>query len=396
MRDYLFVSLISLVSALFLLYGISNISISIYEAQILYQEYSFVSMVARFFISLFGSNDYALRLPFLVIHIFSLWLVYKISKEYLKQKKDRLYSLAIFALLPGVNSAAIMLNSAGFVIFFTLIYIFAFHHYRRYSYLLLPLFLFVDNSFAILYIALVFFGYMHKDRALLYLSTILFALSMAIFGFDSGGKPSGHFMDSMGVYAAIFSPLVFIYFIYTMYRILIKGERNILWYISFVALAFSLVISFRQKILFEDFAPFVVLATPLMVKTFFESYRVRLSQFRRRYNLLLVVALISLGANYLLLFFNKTLYLFIQNPKDHFAYKYHIAKELSESLQNRGIIAATFEDERMQQRVLFYGITQDSHYKVTSEKLQNESQSVTISYNKKPIKTYYVTKVNNN
>jgi hypothetical protein len=45
-----------------------------------------------------------------------------------------------------------------------------------------------------------------------------------MYSFDTGGKPKGYFLDALGVYAAIFSPLLFLYFIYSMYRILIKEE----------------------------------------------------------------------------------------------------------------------------------------------------------------------------
>ena len=78
---------------------------------------------------------------------------------------------------------------------------------------------------------------------------------------------------TMALLATIFSPFVFLFFIYTLYRIAIKERhRDMLWYISNTAFMTALLFSFRQRIAVEDIAPLSVIAVPLMVRTFLSSY----------------------------------------------------------------------------------------------------------------------------
>ncbi len=166
----------------------------------------------------------------------------------------------IYALLPGVNSAALLLNPISVVIFLTLLFLYLYiYGYKILSYSILAITLLVDNSFLILYLALFFYAISIKDKKLLIYSMILFGISMYLYGFDDGGKPKGYFIDMLGVYAAIFSPFLFLYYIYALYRVLIKEQKSILWYITFVSFAMSMLLSMRQKIYIEDFAPFVVI-----------------------------------------------------------------------------------------------------------------------------------------
>ncbi|MDX1810279.1 MAG: glycosyltransferase family 39 protein [Sulfurospirillaceae bacterium] len=357
MKENLQIFFILFVSSLCLLLETQSVSISNGEAQIYFGAHSLLYYFSHIFTGILGQNDLALRLPFIILHVFSLFLIYKIGKLFLKRKSDRVLSTAIFALLPGINSAAILVNSASLVIFITLLFVFLYmHEYKSYSYLVLILALFVDNSFSVLYLSLFFYAISKKDNKMLVFALILFGLSMSIYGFDDSGKPKGYFLDTMGVYSAIFSPFLFLYYVYTLYRILIKEEKSLLWYISFVALMFSLFLSLRQRLHLEDFAPFVILAIPLMVKVFLNSYRVRLPQYRRWHKVISVFVVVFLIVNTFFIFVNKPLYALYENPQRHFAYKYEIAKELSNRLKALNIHEINTLDNNLRLRLKFYGI----------------------------------------
>jgi len=357
MKENLQLALILLLSSIFLVLETNSISISANEAQIFFNGSGIVHYISHIFIGILGQNDLALRLPFIIFNIFSLFLIYKIGKLFLKRKADRILSTVIFALLPGINSAALLVNSASLVIFLTLLFVYLYmYKYRTLSYVVLIFALFVDNSFSILYLSLLFFAISKKDNKLLIFSLILFGISMYMYGFDDGGKPKGYFLDTFGIYAAIFSPFLFLYYIYSLYRILIKEEKNLLWYISFVAFIFSLLLSFRQRVQLEDFAPFVTLAIPLMVRVFFNSYRVRLPEFRRWHRAISAFVLFFLVINTFFTFVNKPLYSLFPNPKRHFAYKYNIAKELANKLKLQNIYKINTANTNLAKRLKFYGI----------------------------------------
>ncbi len=358
MKENLQLALILLLSSIFLVLETNSISISANEAQIFFDGTSATHYVSHLFIGLLGQNDLALRLPFIILNILSLFLIYKIGKLFLKRKIDRIFSVAIFALLPGINSSAILVNSSALVIFLTLLFIYLYmYDYKITSYAVLVFVLFVDNSFSILYLSLIFYAMSRKNNKLLIFSLILFGISMYMYGFDSGGKPKGYFVDTLGLYAAIFSPFLFLYYIYSLYRILIKEDKNLLWYISFVAFAFSLLLSIRQRVYLEDFAPFTTLAIPLMVGVFFNSYRVRLPKFRKWHKSVAVFVLLFLMLNTFLTFVNKPLYPLFKNPKRHFAYKNQIVKELANELKSKKLYKINIINTKLAKRLKFYGIT---------------------------------------
>ncbi len=389
------ISIILFVDLLFLLYGISTLSISYNEANIFFNGKNFIHYVVKYSTSIFGQNNYALKLPFVIFHLLSTILLYKISKKYLKRKADRVLSVIIYILLPGINSAALIVNDSEFVIFFTLLFIYLYQQKKRFlSFFILIVSLFVDNSFSVLYLSLIFYSIYKKDNNLLYLCITLFGLSMYLWGFDIEGKPKNYLLETLAVYMAIFSPLVFLYFVYTEYRIFVKGEKNILWFISFVSLIFSLFLSIRQKIIIEDFAPFAVIAIPLMVKTFLSSYRIRIPELRHWHKLFFSLTMFFLVFNFIAIYFNKPLYLFIKKPSDHFTYRYDFVKELANYLKNKNITKINSDDNKLLLRLKFYGIKKGNNYFIATHKIQN-AKCVTISYYHKPVFRVYVSKIHN-
>ncbi len=377
-----------------LLYGVSTLSISYKEAVVFFDNRDFLHYIVKFSTSVFGQNDYALRMPFILFHTGSILLMYEISKYFLKKDSDRLLSVVTFMLLPGIVGSALLVNSAGVAIFFTLLFIFLFlRGYEFLSLVLLIIMLFIDNSFMVLYLGVFTYGIYVKKRSLIFVSGVLFLMALGIYGFPMHGKPKGYIIDTLISYSLIFSPLVFLYFFYTLYRILMKEEKSIVWFVSFIALIFSILISYRQRILIDDFAPYVVVSVPLMVKMFMTSYRVRLPELRTGHKVLFIFVFMMLFMNFAATYLYKYLYLYIDKPKKHFAYKYNIAKELALKLKSLGVTGIT-TSRRLQKRLAFYGISKSPSVILSQKPLSNEDVKVTISYIKKPIKSYYVSKVN--
>ncbi|PHO18011.1 hypothetical protein CPU12_07535 [Malaciobacter molluscorum LMG 25693] len=382
-----------IVTTIVLIFVSNTLSISYKEALNFFHNSSLLSILTNISTTIFGQNDIALRLPFLCFYFFSVILLYVNTKNFFKYQLDRAVSTIIFMFLPGVLSASLLVNSAIVVTFCTLLYIYYYQKTNKHNYFFLFVFLFVDNSFAILFLAIFFYSMSKKDNLMIYISLILFGLSMGIYGFDSSGKPKGFFADTFAIYASIFSPFLFLYFFYSMYRLGVKNQRSFIWYISVTALIFSFIFSFRQQIYIEDYAPFVVIAIPLMVRLFFHSYRVRLSEFRKIHNFFAFLVLITLSLNIVITIFNKPLYLILENPKKHFVYKYHVVKELSKELKKQHINFITSSDDKLLLRLKFYKIYKGKKYYISLNKLNDYNYSFPIEYYGVTVATAYVKKI---
>jgi len=391
--NYYFYTFLLTIVFILLLKADNSLSISYKEALNVFINNSVLSIISKLSISIFGQNDLALRLPFITFYAFSVLLMYKLTDNYFRYEKDRLIAICIFMILPGVISASLLVNSAIMVIFFTLLYLYMYQKTSKHSYILLIFFLFLDNSFAILYLALFFYSFKNQDKKLMYFSMIFFILSMYVYGFTTDGKPRGFLVDTFAIYATVFSPLLFIYFIYSLYRTGIKNERTLTWYISMTAMALSIIFSFRQRIYIEDFGPFVVIALPFMLKTFFHSYRIRLKEFRQTYNIIAILIVGMLIINVVLTFINKPLYLVLGNPTKHFVYQYHFVKELSDELKKRNINNITCSDKELQLRLKFYNITEGEEYYISTRLFYNFDEKIIIKYYNKELLDVYVKKL---
>lgn len=298
-------------------------------------------------------------------------------------------------LLPGVNSAALLVNESIIVVFGTLLYLYLYKLREKEHYLLLVLFLFIDNSFAILFLALFFYSLNKKDNVLLVISLTLFGLSMSLYGFEVNGSPRGYFLDTFAIYATIFSPILFLYFFYSLYRIGLKWEKDLYWYIAMTALGLSLIFSLRQKIAIDDFAPFVVIAIPIMVKLFIHSLRVRLKEFRNVHYIILRVTLSVLIVSFLILIFNKTFYLYIKEPVSHIAHDHYVAKELAIALKELDIKAITTNDKKLAIRLEFYGIAENKNLLLSEKRIGLNNKVIEIKYKHKMITQFYLINLKN-
>lgn len=391
---YKFLIVLLAIFASILLFIADGLSISYKEALIFYEEKGLLHYLIQGSTYLFGQTNIALRFPSLLLYIASVILMYEMTHNYFKNDNDRLISILIFMFLPGIVGASLLVNNSIVVIFCTVLYLYRYKVTNQHNFYLLILFLFIDNSFAILFLALFFYALQNRQNTLLIISLVLFGLSMYIYGFEASGKPRSHFLDLFAIYGSIFSPLIFLYFFYSMYRVGIKGKKSIFWYISVTALVFSFLFSFRQKIYIEDFAPFVIVTVPLMMKLFFHSLRVRLPMFRNKHYLLSYISVCLLGLNVLIILFNKPIYLLLKDEKNHFAYNYHFAKEIADVLKKNHITSITSTNEELNLRLKYYGIGENKNHIISLERLKHYDKKFNIIYFDKSVLSVYYVNVN--
>ena len=358
------VFLICLIDFVFLLYAANSLSISYNEAEIFFQKHSLLSYILKLSAHFFGQNDLAVRGVMIFFHIASVVLMYKVSKFYIKLEFDRIIAVLLFVLLPGTLASALIINNAGICITLALLCIYLFHIKKKilFSFFFCLAF-FIDGDFLIFYAGFFIFALYKRKPPLAWLSAILFLLTLYFFGFETNGRPSGHFIDTFGIFAAVFSPFVFIFFVYTIYRIWVKEKKDLLWFIAICSFCFCMIVSVRQRLELEQFLPFCVIATPLMVRVFFNSYRVRLPKFRKGHKICTSLVMLFLIFNWSAIIFNQIFYLFLNDPTKHLTYKFDVAKELADKLKEAGVQDIATEDTRLALRLKFYGIKTKSYSK---------------------------------
>ncbi len=394
MKKIYLLPLILAIDLFVLLYQTYILSLSYSEVHIFYGFHGIVGFLSHLATSFFGVNDFSVRFPMIIMHLVSVVLFYILSDYYLRKENYKILLTVIFVLLPGVMSSAILINNAGFVLFSTLLFMYIYHKFKRTSltYFFLGILAFLDNSFSYLFLSLFFFSLYEKDYEFAFYNFILIFINIFIFGSDIGGYPTGHFLDALGVYAAIFSPLIFIYLFYSLYREFITKRLDIVWFIVTVPLVFSLFLSLRQRVHIEYYAPFVIIGLLIAARVFVASYSVRLPVFRIKYKVFFYIAFSFLILHFIIIVANKELYRFINVPKHHFAYNNHIAKELAYTLKKENIWCVQ-TDYKMQLRLQFYGIKLCRNYKLSLFPDKN-SIDVTIRYGQKEVYKAYVTKIN--
>ena len=156
MRQRYILFLLLGIDALILFFQTTELSISTYEANILYSSFSFLQLITNLSLNLFGHNDFGLRFFMILFHFSSIILLYLISSRYLKCEKDRLWLILVFILLPGSISSALQINSAGLLIFGLFLFIYVYQNFGlRYTYPLIFLYVFI--AFYIALVASFFF-----------------------------------------------------------------------------------------------------------------------------------------------------------------------------------------------------------------------------------------------
>ncbi|GAB6044995.1 membrane protein [Caminibacter profundus] len=369
---------------LFLLwYGVNFLSFSIIEFEAL-DKFWLLKNIINLSITFFGKNDFSIRLPQILFSSLSVILFYNISKKIFNKKNDIYAAVIIFSLIPGFVISSIIINKSIYLVFLVLLLFYLYIEGKKLFFVLLFLLIFIDYSFISLYIALIFYAIYKKDNKFLIYSLILLALNANYFNYTIGGKPRGYFLDVIGTYVLIFSPFVFLYFLYSLY----KGffyKKDVLFFISVTSFLLSILFSFRQRIKIDDYAPFVLPYVIFMVKTYLNSYRVRLPKFRFGYRLLFTTLFSTLILFDLMLFFNK------YTPARNLSESFYFIKPLIKVLKVNKINYLTCNNQYLCKALYFYGVKKGKDYSLYYSKGKKE---VSIFHKNNKILSIDVSKLN--
>ncbi len=319
-------------------YLASTTPISPHEAKILYTSQDVVGTLMRWGESLI-SGVIGLRVFYLFFGFLTVGLFFEVSKRYFSKQEDAYLSTFIFMFLPGILTATVLVNVAIIVLPLVLLFVLFYEkgYFNILPFIMLALF-FIHEASIIFFIAILLYALRYKDKKLIITATaFLLAFVYLAKGIEIGGRPSGHFIEIFGLYATVFSPLLFLYFFYTMYRILLRERKTLIWYISFSAFAFSLLLSMRQRVYITDFAPYVMISIILMLDIFTHSVRVRLPEFQKKYKWGYYTVMVFLVLSVLVIVFHKFLFFATPLQKKHFAYRIYKPYLLSKELKTKGI-----------------------------------------------------------
>jgi len=280
------------------------------------------------------------------------------SKSYFKKREDSYLATVIFALLPGIITSAILVNIAVVVVSLVLLFLLFYEKQNLLGQaIVMVLLLLVHDASIIFFIALSIFSAFKRDRLLFSLSVSFSAVSLLFFnGLMVNGKPSGEFLELFGLYMALFSPLVFVYFFYALYRIWLREKKDILWYISFTAFLLSILLSLRQQVDMTNFAPYVVVAVVLMILIYLQTVQVRLPQFQKRYRLGFRIVIGSLIVSSFVILFHKSFFYLIEDKSKHFAYPFYEPYWQVMELNEIGKNCYTVSSHKVQYQLKYYGI----------------------------------------
>ncbi len=355
-RYHIYCALLVLCSIGIIVFIINGISISYKEALIYFDNSTLIAKLAHLSVNLFGQNDYALRLPNIIFHTLNLALIYLISNKILKHQRDSILCVLIFALIPGVIMQGTLLNESLIMLFVVLLICYLEIKQSKFIYSLFIIAIFVSSSAFMFFLAFFFYSLSNKHNKRAAFALLLFSINLYIYGIDISGKPSGRFLAVISELALLYSPPLFIYYVYTLYRNVAERKYSLLLFISVTSLLISFILSIRQGVNKEVFLFMSLCGIPLMIRQFLSDIRVRLPRFQNAYKNRFIIVLVFLIIEALLLIFPKSLYLVAKSPNDMFLNSFYIAKELSEELKNRNISRVNIDDKRMQTRLAFYGI----------------------------------------
>jgi hypothetical protein len=354
-RQHLFLALIFYTAAVF--YLAITTPITAHEAKLLYTSDDFIGTLVKWGDSL-GIGVVGLRIFSLLCGFLSIALFYMLSRRHFSKDENVYLSTLIFMFLPGILTATTMANVAILVL--PIVLLFVLLHERGHTLLLPPMMLvlfFVHDASIIFFVAVFFYSVMYKEKILAIFSlAFLLAFVYLSRGIEIGGAPSGHFVEIFGLYATVFSPLLFIYFFYAMYRILLREKKSLIWYISFTALVFSLLLSIRQRVDITDFAPYVMIAVILMLKVFNNTIGVRLPEHQKRYKQGFIVVVSFLALTVFLIVGHKLLYLVLKDPRKHFVHRIYKPYLLAEELKSQGIECYDGAHGRERYQLRYYNI----------------------------------------
>jgi hypothetical protein len=345
------------VYAIALIYLAITLPIGTHEAVVFYTDEGTLKVFTHFAEGWFG-NGLDFRLPFVFFGLLNIPLFFYMSKQYFDKMEDSFFATTIFSLLPGIITSAILVNIAVLVI--TLVMAFLILNAKKLIWLqagVTILLLYLHDASIIFFISIAIYSAFQRDRLLFAISASLIAISFLYFNhLEVGGHPSGEFLELFALYAALFSPLVFIYFFYALYRIWLRERKDILWYISFTAFSLSILLSLRQQVIMTDFAPYVIVAVVLMVLIYQRTVNVRLPEFQKNYKMGFRIVIASLIFSALIILFQKPLFLLYDDKTKHFTYPFYEPYWQTMELREIGQNCYTAKNEKVQFQLKYHGI----------------------------------------
>ncbi len=340
-----------------LLYLATTLPIGPNEAKLYYEDEKVLYLLTHFAEGRFG-NGLEFRLPFLFFGLVNISLFLIMSKNYFQNIKESYLATVVFALLPGIITASVLVNIAVVVVTLVLLFLIFYEHKKVYlEALTMILLLLIHNASIIFFISIAIFSAFKRDRLLFTFAITLAAISLLFPNtLEVGGLPSGEFMELFGLYMALFSPFVFIYFFYALYRIWLRERKDILWYISFTAFTLSVLLSLRQQVIMTDFAPYVIVSVVLMILTYHRTVSVRLPQFQKAYRLGFKFVMATLLFSAMMIFFHKSLFLLIDDKSKNFTYPFYKAYWQVQELKEIGQNCYTAKSQKVQYQLKYYGV----------------------------------------
>ncbi len=82
----------------------------------------------------------------------------------------------------------------------------------------------------------------------------------------------------------------------------------------------------------------------------------------------------------------------MENPKKHFVYQYHFAKELAKKLKQKNINFISSDDKELILRLKYYGIKKGNKYFISKKQIKNFDDIISIAYNHKVLYKVYIQK----
>ncbi|MBN2825040.1 MAG: hypothetical protein JXQ76_06955 [Campylobacterales bacterium] len=346
------------------LYLAMTIPISPHEAETLYHKESIDHFLMHLFIP-YLDGFIAFRLPYYLFGILNIFLFFELSRYYYKTLRERYIATTLFIILPGVVTSVILVNISVVVISWLLIFLISYH--KNWSVLQITsliVLLFVHESAIIFFISLAIYSYFRKKWYLFWIVLLLIGMTLYLGEYlEIGGIPRGHFVAIFGLYAAIFSPFVFVYFCYALYRLYHEKKHDIVWYIAATGLLFSFLLSIRQQVIITEFSPYILIGSIFLYRVYSESLKVRLKVYQRTYKRIFIFTLLTLLIGTLSIFLHRPLFWLFEDKSRHFAYTIYEPYWLSEELKSKNIDCYDTKFIKKAAQLQYYGITSCSSKK---------------------------------
>ena len=257
-----------------------TIPISPHEAKIFYTTHDLVATFMHWGKILFSHFPWS---EFLGVRLFSIFFgflsisfFYEFSRRYFLKREDAYLATFIFMLLPGIIMGSTLANVAIIILPLVLLFVLLYekNHFILLPFIMLALF-FIHEASIIFFIALLLYGIIHKDTKLAILSAgFLVAFVYLAKGIEIGGRPSGHFAEIFGLYAAVFfSACIYLFFLYHVPYFSSWREKSSMVYLFF-CFDFFLATVYSSAYTFNRFCSICYYLNGIDVRSFpkFSSY----------------------------------------------------------------------------------------------------------------------------